>query len=84
MKIGQPLFMSHLSVESKFDQCCGSTTTSTEAQPTANINLYYDVTISSSPTIIPPVPSLPAVCFELNGDGPLYVWSPSTATWSAN
>ena len=45
--------------------------------------MFYDITKGdpSAQNILPPFPNLPAICYEVNGVGPLYAWNPNTGTW---
>lgn len=49
-----------------------------------NPNVFYDVTLGT-PTaqgLVPAFTNLPAVCVEINGNGPQYVWNPQNGKWN--
>lgn len=74
--------MSMLSATPGFNGCCGGLAPSI---PVANPNMYYDITRSASPNaigLLPAIASLPAACFEVNGNGPSFIWNPATGTWN--
>jgi hypothetical protein len=76
--------MSQLVTTPAFDSGCPGTAVSIDM--TSNPNLFYDITNGTPSTIgtVPPDPSLGCTAFELNGHGPIFVWNPLTASWSAN
>ena len=73
-----------------YDCCCcpGVTVTATASAPSGTIVpinplLYYDKALGT-PTaqgISPPYPTLSALCYEVNGAGPMYAWNPGSLTW---
>jgi len=65
--------------------CCGSYATTTAFSVT-NPQMQYDITVGTpiSLATVPLYPALPASSFEKNGNGPIYVWNATTATWHPN
>jgi shikimate kinase len=46
--------------------------------------MFYDTTVGTpmSLSLVPPTQSIGALCAEKSGNGPMYVWNPSTHTWN--
>lgn len=72
--------MSQIVVTPDFSSC-GCQVSVTVVQ---NPIMYYNI-LSGSPTaqgIVPPNAGLPAIIFELSGNGPGYVWNPTNIRWN--
>jgi len=75
--------MSQLVTTPAFDSGCPGTAAN---DMTANPNIYYLIAngTPSSIGLYPPNASLSCVAFEVNGQGPIFVWNPITASWQSN